>query len=260
MLNFFKKKENKKALEIIWDMPQSQASVTIKPMRLQRDWMDNTAQKYAYRCLPLNIANQHGWAVYPKDEIVVRCKREDGLAKSDVEVIKSAPNLAVSHFGFGTFTFGMPFTMRVPDGYNLWIGGAPNHFINGASPMTGIYEADWGPFTATMNWKFTRKNFNVVFTPNDPICFIFPIKRQEIEEFTVENHLLSEYQDEVWKKQHYDWLDSRRKFVADLESGKESGWQKHYFQGKFVDGSKCPYSGDMRHRTKLDLDTGDDIV
>src|ERR1041384_6747417 len=30
----------------------------------QRDWMNETYNKFAYRCLPLTIANQTGWWVY----------------------------------------------------------------------------------------------------------------------------------------------------------------------------------------------------
>ena len=30
----------------------------------RRDWMDETPSKFAYRCLPLTIANQTGWWVY----------------------------------------------------------------------------------------------------------------------------------------------------------------------------------------------------
>ena len=29
----------------------------------KRDWMDDTTSKFAYRCLPLNIANSHGWEI-----------------------------------------------------------------------------------------------------------------------------------------------------------------------------------------------------
>ncbi|WP_256375668.1 DUF6065 family protein [Chelativorans sp. J32] len=35
--------------------------VRIRPAPLEREWMDNTDQRFAYRCLPLNIANAHGW-------------------------------------------------------------------------------------------------------------------------------------------------------------------------------------------------------
>src|SRR3954447_909665 len=33
----------------------------IRPAPAKRDWMDATAESFAYRCLPLNIANAHGW-------------------------------------------------------------------------------------------------------------------------------------------------------------------------------------------------------
>ena len=36
-------------------------SVDIRPAPVERDWMDATDQRYAYRCLPLSIANAHGW-------------------------------------------------------------------------------------------------------------------------------------------------------------------------------------------------------
>src|SRR5947207_12465604 len=30
---------------------------------VERDWMDRTPNGFAYRCLPLNIANAHGWLI-----------------------------------------------------------------------------------------------------------------------------------------------------------------------------------------------------
>jgi hypothetical protein len=37
--------------------------LTIRPAPLTRPWMDRIADNHAYRCLPLNIANSHGWEV-----------------------------------------------------------------------------------------------------------------------------------------------------------------------------------------------------
>ena len=37
--------------------------ITIRPAEPQRAWMDATHQQFAYRCLPLAIANAHGWEV-----------------------------------------------------------------------------------------------------------------------------------------------------------------------------------------------------
>src|SRR4051812_30816381 len=35
----------------------------IRPAPPTRPWMDATPESFAYRCLPLNIANAHGWEV-----------------------------------------------------------------------------------------------------------------------------------------------------------------------------------------------------
>ena len=36
-------------------------SVAIRPAPVEREWMENSKERFAYRCLPLNIANAHGW-------------------------------------------------------------------------------------------------------------------------------------------------------------------------------------------------------
>ena len=38
-------------------------SPRIRPAEPTRDWMTNTPKSFAYRCLPLNIANAHGWEI-----------------------------------------------------------------------------------------------------------------------------------------------------------------------------------------------------
>jgi hypothetical protein len=35
----------------------------IVPAPVERSWMDRTNNGFAYRCLPLNIANAHGWLI-----------------------------------------------------------------------------------------------------------------------------------------------------------------------------------------------------
>ncbi|MGH7565243.1 MAG: DUF6065 family protein, partial [Gemmatimonadota bacterium] len=35
----------------------------IRPAGSRRDWMDATGGHFAYRCLPLSIANAHGWVI-----------------------------------------------------------------------------------------------------------------------------------------------------------------------------------------------------
>ena len=220
--------------------------VRIERGHLERDWMDNTNEKYAYRCLPLNIANQHGWAVYPKKDIVVRWNGDGDL--SDIEIINNDIGLAASIFGNGILTFHLPFLIRTEEDYSLYISGAPNHHVVGAEALTGIYETDWAPYSFTMNWQLNMIDEEIVFSKDDPICFFFPIHRTLIEDFVIEYEDFWD-QEEEFRVQHKTFVDSRNTFLDD-DKREVTAWQKNYFQGKMPDGSGCPVAN---HKTKINL-------
>src|SRR5262245_37443511 len=84
---------------------------TIVPAAGKRDWMDATSNKFAYRCLPLVMANQAGW--------VVTCPRNFSATwngKNDMNAITlrfpegegANTGQIRTHFGSGILTFSMP--------------------------------------------------------------------------------------------------------------------------------------------------------
>ena len=233
---------NDKVLKIV-HLHEQDRTVTIKKGHLERDWMDNTVDNHAYRCLPLNIANQHGWAVYPNSDITFVW---NGTNDHDcIKFLENSDRLGASVFGNGIVTFSMPFLVRTPENYSIYITGMPNHHVNSVNALTGVYESDWAPYSFTMNWQVTDPYKPITFTESDPLCFFFPIHRDLIEQFELKNELL-EQQDFEYRKQYYTFNYSREKFLAEGNGG----WQKHYFQGKLPDESKCPVSN---HKTKLNL-------
>lgn len=230
-------------LEIVALQKAADETVSIEQSALKRRWMDNTADEYAYRCLPLNIANQHGWAVYPKNNIVASWTGDSSIERDGVKVYDDPNNLAVSHFGHGILTFTLPFLVKLDPGYSLYITGAPNHFIKGIQPCTGIFEADWAPYSFTMNWKFTHANEPVTFTPKDPICFFFPVPRNIVPDTKTKYSTFDEQEDD-YKAKYQAFVDKRDNFNVEEYP---DGWQKHYFQGLYADGTKCPFD----HKTKI---------
>jgi hypothetical protein len=137
----------------------------IRPAPATRAWMDATPESFAYRCLPLNIANAHGW------EFLSSCGFEavwDGGGGIEAVTIRldgdpPATGVPVSLFGQGMLTFHVEGILRTPPGWDLWISGSPNRPKDAIQPLSAVVETDWSPFTFTMNWKFTR--------PNQPIRF-----------------------------------------------------------------------------------------
>jgi len=230
--------------------PTSEVIPRIIPAPLERDWMGATDKGYPYRCLPLNIANTHGWVILNPTPFMAEWNGQEhqaGLSIQSLDV-NNRKLLVESHFGLGVLTFRIPCLFRTEAGYDLWVGGPPNNIKDGIQPLTGIVESDWGPFDFTMNWKFTRPDAPVFFAGNEPICCFFPLRRGLLE--TVEPIIMGFPDDGRLQREFEAWKSARRRFNEDLKimgsSARAERWQKEYFRGRSNVG-EAPAD----HKTKL---------
>lgn len=220
----------------------------------EREWMENTQDKYAYRCLPLTIANQHGYEIclgYSVSAIWNGGNELDDI-KITFEELPDKPvtDMVLSHFGNGILTFSTNLLIRTPENVNLYVTGSPNFPKKSIYPLSGIVETDWNPATFTMNWKFLEPNVKVTFPAFEPFCFFYPVQRKYIENFDVSIKSIESNADENFR--YNEWMMSRNKFNQKLlteDMKNQSTWQRHYFQGKYNDGSVCP----VDHQTKIVL-------
>lgn len=229
--------------------PTSGAPPKLVPAPVERDWMDRTIAGFAYRCLPLNIANAHGWLILNGAPFVAEW--DGGLGLEAVTVQPAIHDTAVgadSHFGSGVLTFSIGALFRTEPGWDLVVTGPLNQPKDAIQPLTGIVETDWSPFSFTMNWKFTRKFNPVAFERDEPFCMIFPIQRGTIEQVEPEFRPL-EADPEVHAA-YTSWAESRRAFNEGLKvkgsKAEEEKWQKDYFRG-----SDRYAAAPTDHRTRL---------
>ena len=213
----------------------------IIPGRRDRAWMDATSDHYAYRCLPLSMANTSGWEITSPLDFEVTWNGNQDLDAITARAPTVDPNalraLITSHFGHGILTFHTGWLFRTSPGWGLWVRGAPNDAKDGIHALDGMVETDWLPFPFTMNWRFTRP-CTVRFQRGDPFCFI-----------TLCPHTLLDYvapkranidDDPKLKADYVEWGKSRAEFNKLLREGDPAAvakkWQRHYFHGKAADG------------------------
>jgi len=223
----------------------------IRPAPLERDWMEMTDQRFAYRCLPLNIANAFGWEILCPGTF--SAVWDGGNALESVHInARSNGVAAVSHFGHGILTFHVPFLFHTDPGVSLMAQGPINRPKDAIAPLTGVIETDWAPYTFTMNWKFTRPGIPILFEKGEPFCHVFPVRCGELENVEPKIQQLSEAPE--LKQQYETWTASRSKFMVDLEQpGSEARaekWQKQYYRGLYPGGEPAKTSD---HRTRLRL-------
>ncbi len=205
----------------------------------RRDWMDNTANKFAYRCLPLTIANQTGWHVHNpvgftaywngrNDPGHVQC-----LFDTDA---KGWGGWINNQFGNGILTWNTPFLFRTrPAQSRLLVIGPANHFKHGAAPLTAVVESDWMNMSFTMNWKLTSPGLPVRFDAGEPLFQVIPMAGNvcgDLESAAVTYQKLQDAPDVhaaylKWQQGRTEF--QRRKAIGEINP---DAWQKDYFQGK----------------------------
>lgn len=223
----------------------------LEPAPVSREWMDSSGQRFAYRCLPLTIANQAGWVIGCPVNFTARWNGGSQITDLKVRFARGCQERRIcSHFGEGVLTFTLPYLFRTPRGVNLWVKGPTNWIKDGIQPLEGVVETDWNETTFTMNWKMTRRNHTVRFQQGEPICMIVPVARGLADSLDpVRRPLQSEPK---LARAYEQWCESRNAFNEGLARQDtafvERGWQRDYMLGLNTNGK--PFA---EHQTKLSL-------
>ena len=225
------------------------------PMPLQaaersRQWMEDTVDRFAYRCLPVAVANQVGWDILCPVPFTAKWNGKEGLKDISLKFHDQPSPLIGSHFGHGVLTFSPGYLFRTTKSHNLWVKGPTNCPKDGIAALEGLIETDWAPYSFTMNWKFTRKRHKVSFEEGEPICRIVPYPRHYIRKFDPVVRNINE--NSGLYQQYVDWRESRLAFnesLQDSESGAaKEKWQRSYMKGQDQQGNT--FAG---HETKIQM-------
>jgi hypothetical protein len=228
--------------------------IAIRPGVPERAWMDASNQQFAYRCLPLVIANAHGWEILSPaafDAEWTGSNALDGVKITPLTPFGDYPPV-ISHFGEGVLTFHVLGLFRTDPKVNLWVTGPVNRPKHAIQALTGVVETDWAVATFTMNWKFTAPGIRVRFEKDEPFCFFFPIPRGNLDEIQPQITSINNADGETYNA-YAAFRDSRAEFIDTLQTpGSEANkakWERTYFQGARPDGVK----GAADHQTRIRL-------
>jgi hypothetical protein len=235
----------------------------LRPAAATRAWMDETPDRHAYRCLPLSIANGHGWDIAAPCAFDVEWS--GGPAASDLSVRPAEPfpwfdHFARSHFANGVVTLHIGYLVRTEPGWHLVAGGPWNQPKDGIVPLTGVIETDWLPYPFTMNWRMTRPG-RVRFDRGEAVCTMFPIRAHALARAQAEIRDIGD--DPELKDQMDTWAKRRAEFMEKFEAGDaatlKEAWQRFYFKGQYPSGDPAEreHAAKLRAAVPVDRRKGD---
>ncbi len=219
----------------------------IVPGGKQREWMDDTVDKYAYRCLPLQIANTLGWDVYAPCDFVVNWNGSAHVKDLHINFEREVHPFCVSNFGHGIFTMHTGYIFKTEPGWDMLCTGPINQPVEFASAMTGVVETSWLNFSFTMNWKL-HKPGTYYWDKRVPVARLIPIPHEydvetEVTNLNDESEVLEEYKiwcqdrDQITKDSAL--AHNQEKDVGGVEYAKKSThWEKNYYTGTDKFGNK----------------------
>lgn len=164
----------------------------VEPLGIKRKWMTESRKQFAYKCLPLNIANSYGFAVYSPADFTITWW--GGKEAPSIEIDSPDPEMhetILSYFGESVFTVHLDFIVKTPENYSIYIRGVPNQMERGFIPLDAIVETDWLPFTFTYNFMLVEPGI-YEFKKNEPLFIFFPIERNTVENFKLVDRSIEE--------------------------------------------------------------------
>jgi Family of unknown function (DUF6065) len=212
----------------------------------KRDWMDATPNKFAYRCLPLSIANHITYDCLCPSTIKATWEGDHGYNGVKVEYLnKSNFNYAGSEFGSGILTFHVDFIISSSENASIYVKGPANRFKKNINALDAIVETHWLPFTFTFNWKFYEPG-EVIFEEGEPMFSFFPINLDYVESFEPKLDFIKN--DTNFNSLYQAYTESRSQHLKDGTTN-GSDWQKYYMKGI----SPLVSEPNKHHKSKINL-------
>jgi hypothetical protein len=156
----------------------------VTPLSAKREWMDRTFDKHAYRCLPVTITNQLGWAISFPEDITFMWDGQISTSGDHVKVL-SGEKYVLTTRGQATVSFETGLIFRTPENYSLLTYNVPNVFMRGVSSYTTIISSSFfeGPLPVAI--KVTEPFIPITIKANEPVAAVFPISLTEIQNSTL---------------------------------------------------------------------------
>lgn len=186
----------------------TESAFEVVPLHRKREWMTNTFESFAYQCMPLNIANEFGWAVLNPASFTATWGGDQSTDGISVVYHDEPPfDFVSSHFGNGVLTINVDFIIKTGKGVSTYIRSVPNEYITGLHALDAIVETDWLPFTFTYNYQF-KDHCSVTFDKSEPLFVFFPVVRKEIEKFDISFQTIDS--DPKFAEQYNKYRESRQ--------------------------------------------------
>lgn len=178
----------------------SSGMAELKPLSMQRNWMDETFNRHAYRCFPITLANMLGWTISFPEDIEFIWDGVSDTIPSHVNILKGNKYVSGNRAN-ATISFNTGLTVKTDKNLSFLMMPVPNQFIPGVQSFTTIVSTSVLKSELPCAWHITKPNTPILIPKNTPISAFIPISIKDIESYEVNLY------DENFSSDHYKFME-----------------------------------------------------
>lgn len=163
----------------------------ISQIQIKRDWMENTYDRHAYNCFPVNLTNSLGWGISFPDDITFIW---DGISDSSPNHVKIIEGEKWCHpfRSNATISFKTGITIKTDQDVTALVMPVPNQFIDGAQCFTTFISTSFFIGEIQAAWRITKANTPITIKAGTPVCSIIPVSLSQLNNSELHIKNLSE--------------------------------------------------------------------
>lgn len=162
--------------------------VQIEQTPMQREWMDATVGKHAYKCFPISLANTMGWSISFLDDIEFIWDGISDTTDVHVTILKDEGRICSTGRANGTISFYSGLIFRTEENMSIMSIVPPNYFIDGVTPFTSIISTSFFNEAYPIAWKITRPDTKILIPAGTPVATLIPISLGALSEIELDIH------------------------------------------------------------------------
>jgi hypothetical protein len=149
--------------------------VKLEQTKIQRDWMDQTFEKHAYKCFPVSQANTIGWSISFLHDIEFIWDGISDASDGHVKVLQDDGNVCNTDRRNGTISFNSGLYFKTSENMSILSISPPNYFIDGAAAFTSIVSTSFYDNVYPVSWKITKPNVKIKIPAGTPVATLIPL-------------------------------------------------------------------------------------
>lgn len=172
-------------MSIITAYKKTPMALSIEPMSIKRDWMDETPQGHAYRCHPVTSANVVGWSIYSPVDIKFIWNGINDTSNTSVTILEGQTYVYTGR-GQSTVSFNTGFILKTAQNVSVLTVTPQNYFNPDVEVMSSLISTSFLSTDFPLAIKCLTANKEITIKAGTPIATIIPISLTSLKDESVE--------------------------------------------------------------------------